>query len=72
MKTEDKVYKDLLDHVLHLLEHDLPVTMVAASLMAIAQRLYRTQMNDQEYRAMMEVVKDAPVEPYDVKKVRLH
>ena len=32
MNDADKVYKDLLDHVLHLLEHKLPVTMVAASL----------------------------------------
>ena len=36
MKAEEKVYHDLLDHVLHLLEHKLPVEMVAASLMAIA------------------------------------
>ena len=25
MNDEDKVYRDLLDHVLHLLDHDLPV-----------------------------------------------
>jgi len=39
--------------------------------MAIAQRIYRTQLNEEEYREMMEVVKDAPVEPYNIKKERL-
>ena len=29
MNDEDKVYHDLLNHVLHLLEHDVPVMMVA-------------------------------------------
>ena len=48
MKVEDKVYRDLLDHVLHLLEHKLPVEMVAASLMAIAQRLYKTNLSEED------------------------
>tara|TARA_R100000963_G_C4616823_1_gene85514 strand:- start:757 stop:882 length:126 start_codon:yes stop_codon:yes gene_type:complete len=41
-------------------------------MVAIAQRLYRTQLNDKEYKDMMDVIKEAKVEPYDVKKVRLH
>ena len=45
MKDEDKVYHDLLGHVMHLMEHKLPVTMIAASLMAIAQRLYKTHLS---------------------------
>ena len=49
MNDEEKVYHDLLDHVLHLLEHNLPVMMVAASLMAIAQRLYRTNLKEEDY-----------------------
>ena len=40
--------------------------------MAIAQRIYKTQLSDEEYREMMEVIKDAPVKPYDIKKVRLN
>ena len=46
MNDADKVYKQILDHVLHLLDHKLPVEMVAASLMAIAQRLYRTHLTN--------------------------
>ena len=72
MKDEDKVYRDLLDHVLHLLEHKLPVTMVAASLMAIAQRLYKTHLNEEDYQRIMKVAYETNVEAYDIKKGTLH
>jgi len=72
MNDEDKVYRDLLDHVLHLLEHKLPVTMVAASLMAIAQRLYKTHLNEEDYQRIMKVAYETNVEAYDIKKGTLH
>jgi len=72
MNDADKVYKDLLDHVLHLLEHKLPVTMVAASLMAIAQRLYRTHLSEKDYNKIMKIAYEINVEPYDIKKGTLH
>jgi len=72
MKDEEKVYRDLLDHVLHLLEHKLPVEMVAASLMAIAQRLYRTNFNEEDYERIMKIAYETNVEPYDIKKGTLH
>ena len=72
MNDEDKVYRDLLDHVLHLLDHKLPVMMVAASLMAIAQRLYRTNLSKEDYQPIMKVAYEANVEPYDVSKGTLH
>ena len=72
MNDEDKVYHDLLDHVLHLLEHNLPVMMVAASLMAIAQRLYKTHWNEEDYQRIMKVAYETNVEPYDVSKGTLH
>jgi len=72
MNDEDKVYRDLLDHVLHLLDHKLPVMMVAAALMAIAQRLYRTHLNEKDYKHIMKIAHDAYVEPYDIKKGTLH
>jgi len=71
-KVEDKVYHDLLDHVLHLLEHKLPVEMVAASLMAIAQRLYKTHLSEENYQRIMKVAYETNVEPYDIKKGTLH
>jgi len=72
MNDEEKVYHDLLDHVLHLLEHDLPVMMVAASLMAIAQRLYRTNLSEKDYQRIMKVAYKANVKPYDTSKGTLH
>ena len=72
MNEEDKVYHDLLDHVLHLLEHKLPVTMVAASLMAIAQRLYKTHLSQEDYVRIMKVAMETQVEPYDISKGTLH
>ena len=72
MNDEDKVYRDLLDHVLHLLDHKLPVMMVAASLMAIAQRLYKTNLSEEDYQRIMKVAYEANVKPYDVSKGTLH
>ena len=72
MNDEDKVYHDLLDHVLHLLYHKLPVMMVAASLMAIAQRLYRTNLSEEDYQRIMKIAYKTNVEPYDISKGTLH
>ena len=72
MNDEDKVYRDLLGHVMHLLEHKLPVMMVAASLMAIAQRLYKTNLSEEDYQRIMKVAYETHVEPYDVSKGTLH
>ena len=70
---EQKVYDDLFEHVLHMLnEHSMPVEVVASTLMAIGQRLYRTHLSDRSYHTMMDVIRDYPVEPYDVKKERIH
>ena len=72
MNDEDKVYHDLLDHVLHLLDHKLPVMMVAASLMAIAQRLYKTNLSEKEYQRIMKIDYETNVDPYDIKGGTLH
>ena len=72
MNDADTVYRDLLDHVLHLLDHKLPVTMIAASLMAIAQRLYRTHLSEKDYNKIMKIAYEINVEPYDIKKGTLH
>ena len=72
MKDEDKVYHDILDHVFQLLDHKLPVMMIAASLMAIAQRLYKTNLNEEDYQRIMKVAYETNVEPYDIKKGTLH
>jgi len=72
MNDEDKTYRDLLDHVLHLLKHKLPVEMVAAALMAIAQRLYKTHLSEADYQRIMKIAYETNVEPYDLKRGTLH
>ena len=68
-----KVYDEFFEHAMHLLnDHQAPVELIAGTMMAIAQRLYKTQLNDDEYREIMEVIKDAPVKPYEKTKVRIH
>ena len=73
MDDTQKIYDELFEHAMHLLnDHQKSPELVAGTMMAIAQRIYRTQLNEDEYREMMEVIKDAPVEPYNIKKVRLN
>ena len=72
MNDEDKIYQDLLGHVMHLLEHKLPVTMIAAALMSIAQRLYKTHLSEEDYIRVMKVALETHVEPYDITKGTLH
>ena len=68
-----KVYDEFFEHAMHLLnDHQAPVELNAGTMMAIAQRLYKTQLNDDEYREIMEVIKNAPVKPYEKTKVRIH
>ena len=65
----EKIYNDLYGHTMHLMkEHNLPVEAIAGSLMAIAMRLYRTNMSAEEFNKLKEVILDTSVEPY-VKKV---
>ena len=72
-KDERKVYDDIFEHVLHMLnDHSIPVELVASTLMAIGQRLYRTHLSENNYQRLMDIIRDAPVEPYNVEKERLH
>jgi len=72
MNDADKVYQELLQHVLKLIGEKYSYEMVAASLMAIAQRLYRTHLSDEDYERIMKVAYETEVEPYDIKKGTLH
>ena len=73
MDDHKKIYDEFFEHAMHLMnDHQKPAELIAGTMMAIAQRIYKTQLSDEEYREMMEVIKDAPVKPYDIKKVRLN
>jgi len=73
MDDHKKIYEEFFEHAMHLLnDHQKSPELVAGTMMAIAQRIYRTQMNDDEYKEMMDVIKEAPVRPYNIKRERLH
>jgi tRNA C32,U32 (ribose-2'-O)-methylase TrmJ len=73
MDDHKQIYEEFFEHAMHLLnDHQKSPEMVAGTMMAIAQRIYKTQLNEEEYKEMMEVVKDAPVKPFNIKKERVH
>jgi len=73
MDDHKKIYDEFFEHAMHLLNsHQQSPELIAGTMIAIAQRIYKTQLNDEEYEEMMEIIKDAPVKPYNMKKVRLH
>ena len=71
LDDERKVYDDLFERAVTLLQ-DHPPEMVAGSLMAIAQRLYKTHLSEPEYKRLMDFITTVEIEPYGVKKERLH
>jgi len=72
LKKADDVYQELLEHVLDLFEKKIPYEMVAAALMSIAQRLYRTNLSEEDYHKIMKIAYETHVEPYDIKGGTLH
>ena len=70
----EKVYKMFLYDAMHLFnEHQIPVELVAGTMVAIAQRLYKTHLSEEDYKDLMKEIMDHPdVEPYGMDKVRLH
>jgi len=60
-----KVLKDALDYM-----ENNPTQAVAATYMAIAMRLYKTHLEDDEYKKMIETVLETEVKPY--KEPKLH
>ena len=45
------------------------VQAVAATYMAIAMRLYKTHLDEDEYKSMIQTVMDTEVKPYEAPKV---
>lgn len=72
IKPETKIFNILFEKAVKLLK-DYPIELVAGTLMAIAVRLYRTSLNDEEFESMMKAVADTNPEPYDsLKKDTIH
>ena len=64
----EKIYQEIFDDALeYMKEHE--VQAVAATNMAIAMRLYKTHLQDDAYKQMIETVMETEVKPYNPKKV---
>ena len=64
-KIYQKVFMDALDYM-----ENYEVQAVAATYMAIAMRLYKTHLDEDEYKSMIQTVMDTEVKPY--KEPKLH
>ena len=60
----NKVYQDVLKLAMTLSEK-YPQQVVASTYMAIAMRLYRTALAEEEYGRLMRFIMDTPVEPFN-------
>ena len=64
----EKIYQEVFaDAVKYMEEHE--VQAVAATYMAIAMRLYKTHLEDDAYKQMIETVMETEVKPYNPKKM---
>jgi hypothetical protein len=64
----DELYQEVLKEALdYMKEHE--VQAVAATYMAIAMRLYKTNLTDEGFLKMIRTVMESEVEPYEPKKV---
>ena len=68
-KDLEKIYNDIFGDATEYMD-DYEVQAVAATYMAIAMRLYKTHLDDDEYQSMIQTVMDTEVKPY--KEPKLH
>ena len=68
-KDLEKIYNDIFGDATEYMD-DYEVQAVAATYMAIAMRLYKTHLDDDEYQSMIQTVMDTEVKPY--KETKLH
>ena len=68
-KDLEQIYNDVFSDAVQYMR-DFEVQAVAATYMAIAMRLYKTHLDKDEYKAMIETVKETEVKPY--RETKLH
>ena len=67
-KELEQIYNDIFGDAIEYMR-DYEVQAIAATYMAIAMRLYKTHLDEDEYRSMIKTVLDSEVKPYKVPKV---
>ena len=66
-KLYQEIFKDAVDYM-----EDHEVQAVAATYMAIAMRLYKTNLTEKGFLQMIRTVMESEVKPYDKPKRILH
>ena len=67
-KDLERIYNDIFGDAIKYMR-DYEVQAVAATYMAIAMRLYKTHLAEDEYESMIKTVMDSEVKPYKPPKV---
>ena len=66
----EKIYQEIFQDATDYMD-EYPAQAVAATYMAIAMRLYKTHLEDDAYKQMIETVIETEVKPYNPKR-KLH
>ena len=68
-KELEQIYNDIFGDAIEYMR-DFEVQAVAATYMAIAMRLYKTHLDEDEYESMIKTIMDTEVKPYKEPKLR--
>ena len=67
----EKIYQEIFEDALNYMK-DHEVQMIAATYMAIAMRLYKTNLTDEGFLRMIRTIMETEVEPYERPEKVLH
>jgi|TARA_R100001594_G_scaffold121391_2_gene157229 hypothetical protein len=67
-KDLERIYNDIFGDAVEYMR-DFEVQAVAATYMAIAMRLYKTHLDEEDYEAMIKTVMESEVQPYNAPKI---
>ena len=67
-KELDNIYQEVFEDALRYMDEDYTVQSVAATYMAIAMRLYKTHLTDEDYKKMIKTVIETETLPFDLKE----
>ena len=70
-KELEELYQKLFDDAIEYMK-DYEPQMIAGTLMAIAIRLYKTNLTDEGFKQMLDTVVECEVEPYKIPKKLLN
>ena len=63
-KDLERIYHEVFGDAIQYMD-TYEVQAVAATYMAIAMRLYKTHLNEDEYKSMIQTVMETEVKPYE-------